>query len=695
MSSESKIDIVYKLEQYADSGDVRRVIDTLRSQPSWHLSSLEQSLSELENTYSLILDYYSAGVVDSKREEIFHKVLLGLYEIIYKWEDAANKSGNGVDCQSGIQAEVDALVSGLSVSYDRSDRQEKLKAMFDVIYKQMPSKETCAAIGTFFENENIDVSELCVIIGALTFALSQRYIPSYFRLLMGLCSSDVLEIRARAVVGLMLSLQNHSDRVLYDTSLVSRLKMMLDDVVMKRDMITSFVLLLRTGLTKTILDEVVNDITPDLFSRCPNPLSKNVGDGMFDIDDIVSGRPKLKKDIEKLSNWQSHGLDILYGTFIYLKGFPMFKHLSGWFRPFDEDAKELKPVKKLLSEIKYDDAAKRIAEMSLMCDSDKYSFLLSFASMPQDAVQSIFTTYVMQQKEYEEQMGNSGNDSVFQKRANLYVQDLYRVYNVYFKGKRVLNPFNTANTFVEKSVLFDMLFSPQELEAIGDDIGGFEQYESAAFIYEKLLKTNKDNDAFYDKLAYCYISKCQYSQGLYNLTCAEKIGGKTYWRSKMKATCYGALKLYVDTVGALKEMLSMKPDDLYAKTELAECYKMMESYDDELGLRFEIDYMKPTQKTALQTAECLMRLGYVDRATSYVARIGDGRDSLLLAASYKMCLHDTTGAIECLRSMGNRDKDLVAHAYKCYMKSFVKAGVSKEDLRMIGDIASRDMLNGK
>ena len=89
----------------------------------------------------------------------------------------------------------------------------------------------------------------------------------------------------------------------------------------------------------------------------------------------------LGKKLQEYSNLQMEGADVFHSTFSSLKSFPFFSEISNWFMPFDPAYSEIANL--FPGESQNNLLKTAILDSGHMCNSDKYSFCLSLAQIPQ------------------------------------------------------------------------------------------------------------------------------------------------------------------------------------------------------------------------------------------------------------------------------------------------------------------------
>lgn len=692
-----------RIERMIDCGDVYGVIGALRHDFLCGSGGLGIRVDELEHTYGAMLDFMKSGVVDPQRYLIHNKVLADLFEVLYASIDIEIKSCDNNNLRGKLlleTADVDfeRLVGkyflmletwqGEGTHVVSKDMCEVLHRMFDVVWLGRLNNRELVVLEVFLNNHEARIEDRGLIVGALLFGVSQRFIPRYINILIGLSLCEHNMISSRALVGLVVSICRHGDRLLLDESLKNRLEMLVESEAYRASLLLSFILLFRSRQTARISQKVNTEIASRMMSSKMFSSDWKMGN----VTEMTFDDPKLIKNMNKLSKWQLEGVDVYAASFAHLKDYSFFKHLSGWLMPYDKcnDA-----IADAVAVIGNEEAAlslvDKLARTSVLCDSDKYSILMTFAYIPKESRESVCKIYASEFSLAGED-DESNIEEIRASFANRYVHDLYRLFYVYGDRGEFIKPLDSMFTLIGKSDLFDMLLTVDDRISIANKLAENEDYEPAMVIYDKILKSGVTDVDMYNKMAYCCVNSKKYAKGLYWIGMAEKLEGETYMSLKMASQCWRAMELYDKEMVVLEKMMALKPDDIEIKKLLALCYEKLDMFEEELRLLYEIDYYKPSSDVALYIGRCMLRLGKLSKVKMYVDRAFEsGLEGKLLGVVEAICDKNISRALEIMASMPISDIDLLVETYDMFRLSYQSSNVSMEDVRSIRDIIVKDM----
>ena len=126
---------------------------------------------------------------------------------------------------------------------------------------------------------------------------------------------------------------------------------------------------------------------------------------------------------------QMEGNDVFLSSFAQLKNFPFFSTVSNWFLPFNAAHSSVFRIFKTEN----NPLMTVINRTGAFCDSDKYSFALSVASVPEQQRAMMLGQFDEQNAQLMElvksELPNPEKDR--DNIANKYVQNLYRFFNLF------------------------------------------------------------------------------------------------------------------------------------------------------------------------------------------------------------------------------------------------------------------------
>ncbi len=694
---------IIALETLADQGRLHELMSELRNKTSWSASGLDDKLASVEYTYSSLLEFYKNSSTDPQRNLIYSKVLTDLYNIIYQWADIEAIKTDSIHIRYRNQKNLLPTEATMYIaSYFKSkslfdqmpqpatlpvEMELTMRHLFDIVWSFMPNSELCNTIADFINNTEARTEDRTLILGAIILAASQRFIPQYIAMLFSLSDAQNNTIRSKAIAGAMLCVVKHADRIKNENQLWAQWTSMMNSMPHKRDLTIALMAILKTVQTSDITEKMLTDVTPTILS-----VKNNKGlHSLHEIDwDEMTGEDKhLKKSLNKLMKWQMEGADVFLSTFSHLKDYKFFIEISSWLMPFDECNAALVKALEAIPIIYRKSFLEGVRLAPVLCESDKYSILMSFSFIPTTSRESICEMYTRELEAVTE--ANDNNDLSFgshQCIADQYIRDLYRLFYVYPRRKEFVNPFEALSQFLS-SDLFHISFLPTEREILADYMGHQSQYTIAKNIYLG-VKPEQETAQYIKKLIFCYMAEDNCQQALTLLQKLECISGQTTWSLKMRARCYRFLQLTDNEAQCLSELIALDTTNIELKQQLSDCYARANLYAKALQLMYEIDYLQPTATTAYKVANYMLIVGKGADAIRYISRTdATNPQHLTIAAYVYLCAHNTTAAIEALEKTENHASIDACADYARYRLSFDANNISLHDLKFLTDIVAK------
>lgn len=699
------------IEKLVDEGKLFEAIAKLRSQPNWLSCGLDNKLLGIEFAYNSMLDFYKSERQDPQRDSIYSHVIADLYSVIYQWADTeAIKAESSYIRYRNINnlniAEASSYVELYHNSKKKYDlmpqpsvvlpeMESAVRNLFNIIWSFNPSSELCEVTSSFINDNNNRIEDRELIVGALVLAVSQRFIPSYISILFTLCHATENTIRSKSISGVMLCVIRHSDRILTDQHLYAQWEALITNIADKRALAIATMAILKTVQTNDITEKMRNDVAPTILSMKEN--SEQLGlSSLYDIDwdDVIGDKKHIKKSINKLMKWQMEGADIFLSTFSHLKDYPFFREISNWLMPFDLNNSYLAKALEDVPQTFRQSFLKGIQTATVICESDKYSVLMSFAYIPQGTRENICEMYTRELEAITEINNGEMTYGTHNCIADQYIRDLYRLFYVHPRRKEFINPFEKLATFLSSSQLFKKTFFDDEREAMADYIGHQSQYSMAKRIY--LGIKNNTSKSFIKKLIFCHMADNECQEALLLLDKLDSMGGDNIWILKMRIRCYHFMHITNYEIDNLNTLITLQPNDIQLKQQLANCYISSKQYGNALQLMYEVDYLSPTTESAMQVAHCMLYTGKGADAIRYTTRDENIKNNnLVIAAFVSLCSHNTSKAIEQLSKYNNINNIDTLAEYEKYQLSFEANNISIHDLKFVIDIATQQAQKGE
>lgn len=703
------------MEKLVDGGQLFNAIGALRTKPSWQMCGLDSRLASVEYAYSSMLDFYSSSQQDPQQDSIFGHVISELYDIIYQWGDneALRNASPYIRYRN-----MNNLALVEAISYVRLYKESKILAeqsaqldvvpaemeasvrhLFDVVWSFTPNAELCDIVSDFITDVDVRIEDRGLIVGAVVLAVSQRFIPKYISLLFSLCHIADTTLRSKIIAGLMLCVVRHGDRIWNVGNLRVQWENLIGNIADKRALVVAMMAILKTVQTSDITEKMCTDVAPTILSvkeLSDKTKGRQGFTSLHDIDwsEAVMGDKHLKKSIDKLMKWQTEGADIFLSTFSHLKDYQFFREVSNWLMPFDVHNSYLVRALADIPSTFRQSFLKGVTTAPMLCESDKYSVLMSFSYIPQNTRETICEMYTRELEVATEMMDGNMIHGTHNCVADQYIRDLYRLFYIHPRSKEFVNPFESLPDFVEHSCIFRTSFFDDEREAMGDYMGHNAQYAIAKRIYAGISQ-GYTTAAFLKKMVFCYMAEDDCQAALSLLDRLESIDGETEWVLKMRIKCYHFLRLTDSEARCLNALIAINASDVQLKEQLAACYMAGKQYDKALQLMYEVDYLQPTAQSALSVVDCMLRVGKGVDAGRYVTRINNADvRAATLSAFVQLCAHNISAATDVLLQIGDAIQNIDALIeYRKYQRSFENSNISIQDISFLIDIVLRQRIN--
>lgn len=232
-----KKDILINLSKRQLKDAFRSLKKLTKNTQDWKIT---ETLSELETNYKFMLHYLFEGVEDTQRENVYRNLLRSLYELtddstdelmkvessgIYyeKSRISALKNNSVVNYQNLIKEITDSfsLVDLLEEGEEKINRKKDLairrerigSEMFNSVYvSSRADEEEMNNYLALINNPELPVREKCLFLSALTLGLFHRFDGRKTQILMYAAASEDMQLRARAIVGLVIVMQMYDVR---------------------------------------------------------------------------------------------------------------------------------------------------------------------------------------------------------------------------------------------------------------------------------------------------------------------------------------------------------------------------------------------------------------------------------------------------------------------------------------------------
>ncbi len=545
-------------------------------------------------------------------------------------------------------------------------------------------KTEAPAITTIFTEGSLPWPQQCILVSATTVHLLHHFNEQALLFLFKLVTHPNVEVCQRALVGLFLVLHKYDERLALYPEIGQQLLRLKDKYARSESLRNIVIQIMRTSETEKLARKLTDEILPEVARIHPNlrdrlDLDNIIGDGFKegknpDWENIFSDSPELMGKLEEFSRLQMEGADLFISTFRMLKHFPFFNHIENWFMPFPWPNPIVEEILKNESgPFKNQDLLKGMAQSSILCNSDKYSLILSIPQMPaaqKEMMGQMFMAELGAAHEIEKSDELIDGDKKSLAISNQYIQDLYRFFRVHPRKGNFRDPFATPLDF-HNCHFIEVLFPGEDfLKSLGTYLFEKDRFKEALEAFNKLATKETPSMQILQKQAFCQQQMNRYDQALDLYLQADLFDHSQVWNLKKIALCYRYLKNPEKALAYYLEAEKYTPDNLHTQVSIGHCLLELKNFDQALKYYFKVEYLDPTnQKVWRPIVWCALALGKFDQAQKYSHKLLDENPTQ----------HDYMNMGHIMWCQGNRQQALEwyqksvtfpEHSFKAFLESF-------------------------
>ena len=512
--------------------------------------------------------------------------------------------------------------------------EEAVTELFDRTWATpLWSEEEAKEAQKMVQSVLVPTNDIAVMVSATTLALLRVFDIRKLNFLLDTYSHESLQVNQRALIGILIALQKHTQRIQLYPDIQARITLMGENETFRNNLRTLQMQFLITRETTKIDKQMREEIIPEMMK---NPKLQHSKFRFDETEDPEDRNPEWEEWIDKsgisdkikqMSEWQMAGADVYMSSFAQLKHYPFFRKMAHWFYPFDINLPLLAPIRKQFEESEIS-PFKLIVHSEFFCNSDKYSFCLTMNSMPGMLRQQAI-------KQLEEQA--SSDPDAMNKLKNLmkytptaknvsrqYIQDLYRFCKLWQNRQEEEDIFLQKFDFWNNPLLKDSLAQAETTKELADYLLQKDYPTEAYELYTQLIATSPTAE-LYQKAGYILQKQKQYSEALYHYEKADLLKPDSVWTNKHIAQCY---KLKGDMHKALeyyRKVEEVQPDNLGIALQIGQCLARMEQYTEALAYFYKVEYLEKNPDNARRAiAWCSFLSSKHEEALKYYNQLIEG-----------------------------------------------------------------------
>ena len=611
-------------------------------------------LARTESTYRYMLDYFAKGLADPGRDAMLASLRLDLLDIAQKIDRDASATDSPelyfstlrmnrlrpVSLQEALDKIVElkamadlALGSGQYPDGVMSQIEGEEEKIFNTLWTADSLRpDEYSAVVSAAEGGGLPFTTTALSIAAVGLSLMRYYSSGAFLMLIELSKSGDYRISARALATLILCLSRWARIAATDIRLTQALQT-LTDIDGMADRIRNVVkTTVRTRDTDRVSRKMQKEVIPGLMQFGPDiiqRLKKTSEESSFsDLEanpewEEILRNSGLEEKLRELTEMQSEGADVMMVAFSNLKNFPFFRQVRNWMLPFTVQH----PMLRTLQTID-DDGVSSMLEMSgLMCDSDKYSFAFSLASMPAAQRSMVLSQMHAQTEQMKEQIADlkalkAGSE--YEDELTRYFRDLYRFHKLFPKRGEFFDPFEKALDFTAIPVVSDVMESADYVAPVAEFYFKRGYYSDALPLLQTVASSSSASPHVWEKIGFC-LEKVQGGnrEAIEAYMKAQLFNPDSRWIARRLGICY---RREADYRNAVEYFEMARPQDgaFDRSLSLLIADTMMEAgrWDDALREIYRIDYETPDDPDVIRRmARCAFRSKDLEKAEKLIGMI--------------------------------------------------------------------------
>lgn len=577
-------------------------------------------ITRVEEAYRYMLRYAMEGVEDPHRDVIYNNIkndLRMLYDrltrlvniqssatLYYTTLRAGNVPAVADACSSYRKLlhgnDAFSIAAGVSQGVSSVELESAETTLFESVWVNFPySGDDENALNALMGDASIPAHVKILVISALMLGSMEFFDSRRSLVLANVYASEASgeQIRMTALTALLLSLYVNRSKE-FPPELSARISVLRDMASWRQDIKTVYLELIRTRDTERITTKLRDEIVPEMIKMKPEIDKRIKADFEQGVDPSeLEENPEWQDFLEssgiadrmkELSEIQEEGGDVLMGTFSQLKSYPFFYNPANWFRPFYADSPvvaQLGDDTNVLGEL--------IAQSFFMCDSDKYSFVLAFASMPETQRNMMISQIKAQNINAAEIQNASLNLSTDTRKnvVNKYVQNLYRFFRLFRRRSDFKDPFASEINLIDVKPLQSDFMEDSTLQLVGEFYFKHQYYKEAFGVFN-LREAHIFPDAtLYQKLGYCQQRLGNTESAIKYYEQSELLTGNSLWTTKRLAAAHKQMGNFKEALEYYNRLDAMQPDKFATSLNIGQCQMALGQYAEASKAFYKAHYL--------------------------------------------------------------------------------------------------------
>ena len=600
--------------------------------------SILSRFDDIESSYSFMLQYFSQGSPDEHRTEVYRQLIrralilnddvlqarLQPESMLLYYQHMRSRLTRTENIE-GLRLALESFVE----IGDTAAHEHNIGLLFDLIWTngQWTSSDS-ASLLELIDSPLVMEDDSVLVISAVTLSLMERFDPLKCLFLCQASQNLSMAVSIRALTGLAVSLDAYKDLMPYFPEVDSRIRLLLDVPGIKERMLKVQMALLLCRETKEIDRRMREEFIPTMLR---NPKLGDLMREELEREDVSPDwkewieKPEVKDKLMQMNELQLEGADVYMSTFSNLKNYPFFREIHNWFRIFSLDQPDV--VSSLGEAFSKSVIAKSMLSSGMFCNSDKYSFALTFSQIPKEQREMIMGQVDGEfREEVQELKGNTFSTDVKENlAARQYTQDLYRFFNLFSRRHEFRNPFDDNLNLLTDNPLSPLLQTDDSEQTIAAWLLGKGYYDEAVSAYRLMESTAHPYSTdyrFYQQMGYALQRIQHYDDALESYRRADILQPDNGWTLRHYAQCYRLTGQPKDALELLLQAEKRSADNLSLQIQIGDCLVDLKRYDEALTRFFKVDYLKPDYPKAWRAIGwCAFLAGRTNKSIEYYDKL--------------------------------------------------------------------------
>ena len=364
MQNKEIIDKCKEASNLLDSYNIAGSLDLLdRIVKDRHDYKAADELNRLRETFKYMAEYMVSGFEDNSRENVYNEIIESLRSLLDRITrdviaiDSSDAYSETLRYLNLTNVNIEDLFSKYSSALSElqlaeaadNDTQELTKrieglheTIFSTIWVSLGDKRLSERVSSSVISQKYGEVLAAHMISALTLSLLGYFDRYKLLALLKIYQAGVSEkISARALVGIILTLNRHPERSVNIKDVALPLEAMQDSLIDYRRVREVIMALIRTRDTDRISTKMKEEVIPEIMKLQPDILKKmreaspeNLDGGGMEYNpewEEMLNKSGLTEKMRELSDMQSDGADLMMVAFSNLKQFSFFNSVANWF----------------------------------------------------------------------------------------------------------------------------------------------------------------------------------------------------------------------------------------------------------------------------------------------------------------------------------------------------------------------------